>query len=219
MSTTPLRYNYTAWSLTFSGMSIVFDVVVLCFPFPVIYGLQMTRTRKLQVIAIFWLGIFCCVASAVRFYFLYSEINEATVDNGPDRYLKTATAFIWGTVEPNVSIIAACLPCYAPYFAKGQGIPSLLAKVGSLFSSVRGSKGDAKHSGDDSLPLGSDGSYQLKKGNTNKPWERMQGNHSSYHVDVERTNDWQVDPEAVRYGSPFQIKVTRDFTATEVRDE
>ncbi|PHH92135.1 hypothetical protein CDD83_8808 [Cordyceps sp. RAO-2017] len=107
LATTPLRFNYGAWSLAFAGMSIVFDVIVLCFPFPVIRKLQLTWARKLQVIAIFWLGIFCCVSSAVRFYFLYSEIEGATADTGPDRYMKPSIAFIWGTVEPNTSIIAA----------------------------------------------------------------------------------------------------------------
>lgn len=217
LATTPLRFNYNAWSLAFAGMSIVFDVVVLCFPFPVIFKLQMTWTRKLQVVAIFWLGIFCCVSSAVRFYFLYSEIYAATSSNtGPGRYLKTSTAFIWGTVEPNTSIIAACLPCYAPFFAKGQGLPSLLARFGSLFSTGRGNKEKAKQSGDDTFPLESDGSYQLK-GTKNRPWERVDVIHSSHNVDIERANSWQVDQEPLKYVHPLQIQVTRDFTRTETR--
>lgn len=197
-------------------MSIVFDVIVLCFPVPVVRKLQMTRARKAQVVAIFWLGVFCCVASAVRFYFLCSEISQATADTGQDRYLKTSTAFIWGTVEPNTSVIAACLPCYAPFFAKGQGLPSLLARFGSLFSSSRGDRGaKAKHSGgDDTFALGSDGSYQLE-GAKNRPWERAHGSHSSHNVDIERANSWQGDQEPLKDAHPFQIKVTRDFTRTE----
>ena len=53
----PLRYDYNAYSLAFAGMSIGFDVIVLCFPLPVISKLQMSRKRKTQVTAIFWLGI------------------------------------------------------------------------------------------------------------------------------------------------------------------
>lgn len=194
-------------------MSIVFDVIVLCFPFPVIRKLQMPWTRKLQVIAIFWLGIFCCVSSIVRFYFLYSEINGAIAVTGPDRYLKTSTAFIWATVEPNTSIIAACLPCYAPFFAKGRWLPSLWASFGGLFS--RGSKAKAKHSGDDTFPLGSDGSDQIQ-GNKHRPWELISWSPSSHNVDIERANSCQVDQEPLK-DHPFQVKVTQEFTRTESR--
>ena len=37
-------------------MSIVFDVIVLSFPIPVIAHLQMPTKRKLGILAIFWLG-------------------------------------------------------------------------------------------------------------------------------------------------------------------
>ncbi|KUI67227.1 hypothetical protein VM1G_02944 [Cytospora mali] len=216
LATTPLRFNYNAWSLAFAGMSMVFDVIVLCFPLPIIYKLQMTQTRKLQVVAIFWLGIFCCVSSAVRFYYLYSEIYGATALTGPDRYMKTSTAFIWGTVEPNASIIAACLPCYAPFFTKGQGLPSLFAKFGSFFSSGRGNKAKATESSDDTFPLGSDGSYQLREPK-NRPWERVDGGYSSHNVDIERGNGWNSDREPLKH-VPFQVKVTKDFTASETRE-
>ncbi|KAJ8111240.1 hypothetical protein ONZ43_g5669 [Nemania bipapillata] len=210
MSKTPLRFNYSDFSLAFAGMSLVFDVIVLCFPIPVIRGMQMTWTRKFQVLAIFWLGIFCCVSSAVRFYFLYSEISETTVDAGPHRYLKVSTAFIWGTIEPNTSIIAACLPCYAPLFAKNRGLPTLLANFGSLFSRSRGSWSRRKQ---DSDLLGSDGSYPLKKpSSTSSPWDHYEGTQPSCHVDVERADSFQADPEPTS-----QIRVTRDFTTTESR--
>ena len=50
------RYNYWDFSLAVAGMSIVFDVVVLCFPVPVIRQLKLPRVLKLSVLAIFWLG-------------------------------------------------------------------------------------------------------------------------------------------------------------------
>jgi hypothetical protein len=38
------------------GTSIALDVIVLTLPLPVIYRLNMKRTRKIAVALIFWLG-------------------------------------------------------------------------------------------------------------------------------------------------------------------
>lgn len=51
-----LRYDYAAFGLAVAGMSIVFDVIVLCFPLPIIRSLQMPTRRKVTVAGIFWLG-------------------------------------------------------------------------------------------------------------------------------------------------------------------
>lgn len=39
-----------------AGMSLIFDIIVLCFPLPVIKNLQMSSRRKLYIIGILWLG-------------------------------------------------------------------------------------------------------------------------------------------------------------------
>lgn len=52
-----LRYSYGDFALAVAGMSIVFDVTVLCFPL-VIKNLQMKKKRKFMVASIFWLGAF-----------------------------------------------------------------------------------------------------------------------------------------------------------------
>ena len=59
MATNPLRYDYNTYSIAFAAMSMTFDVIVLCFPIPVIYKLQMSTVQKFQVLGIFWLGILC----------------------------------------------------------------------------------------------------------------------------------------------------------------
>lgn len=193
-------------------MSIVFDVIVLCFPLPAIRELQMTWTRKLQVIAVFWLGIFCCVSSAIRFYFLYSQIRQVTSGQG---YRKITTAYIWGTVEPNTSIIAACLPCYAPLFVKGQGISTLLANFGSLFSSGR-NKAKATQSSDATWPPGTNDSYEVKE-SRDVPWDPLHEPLPTHNVDIERGSGWQVENKSLKDVPPNQIKVMRDFTTTDTR--
>lgn len=51
-----MRYDYGSFGLANAGMGIVFDVVVLCFPLPVIKSLQIKTRRKLMIVGIFWLG-------------------------------------------------------------------------------------------------------------------------------------------------------------------
>jgi hypothetical protein len=57
LSTNSLRFNFNAFSIAFAGMSMCFDVIVLCFPLPVIHRLMMSTRRKLEVAGIFCLGI------------------------------------------------------------------------------------------------------------------------------------------------------------------
>lgn len=50
-------------------------------------------------------------------------------------------------LEPNCSIIAACLPCYGPLFAGGRAPESMVRSVRSIFSlRSRGSSGNSKKS-------------------------------------------------------------------------
>ena len=52
------HYNIDFYSfyLAVAGMSLCFDVIVLCFPLPAILRLQMPAARKVHVVLIFWLG-------------------------------------------------------------------------------------------------------------------------------------------------------------------
>ncbi len=68
---------------------------------------------------------------------------------------KNAKAEIFVAVEPNCSIIAACLPCYGPLLEKGRALDSLICSIRSVLSlgsrtsnsrSPRGSNGTSKRS-------------------------------------------------------------------------
>jgi hypothetical protein len=112
------RFNFNAWYLTYSGLSILFDVAILCFPLPVIKNLRVSTKKKISILGIFWLGGFVCVSAIIRFVFLYNSIHRLT-DYGKNQYSSITVAFIWAEVEPNTSVIAACLPSYGPLFEQG----------------------------------------------------------------------------------------------------
>jgi hypothetical protein len=51
------RLDPTIVGYTQVGSSLILDVIILCFPLPVISRLHMPRRRKILVGGIFWLGI------------------------------------------------------------------------------------------------------------------------------------------------------------------
>ncbi|RAL16421.1 uncharacterized protein BO97DRAFT_410812 [Aspergillus homomorphus CBS 101889] len=140
----PLRYNYNAFSEAFAGMSMVFDIIVLCFPIASVYNLQMSDRQKIQVLGIFWLGLFCCISSAIRFYYIYIDIHHSVASTNVSRYSVVTTAFIWGTIEPNASIVSPCLPLYGNLVGSDKGLryyfKSFLSRL-SLHSGTGGEQG------------------------------------------------------------------------------
>lgn len=126
------------------GSSLILDVVILCFPLPIISTLHMPTKRKVMVGAIFWLGIFCCVASAVRLALNHQVLTQ--IHSLKASVSKQATQFCFLVIEPHCSIIAGCLPTFGPLISGGRAPESLVRSVRSILSlasgmsSPRGSK-------------------------------------------------------------------------------
>ncbi|KAL2038434.1 hypothetical protein N7G274_008773 [Stereocaulon virgatum] len=208
-----LRYNYAAFGLAVAGMSIVFDVIVLCFPLPVIKNLHMPTRRKVTVTGIFWLGAFCCVAASVRFYTLYqSERGEA----GGKNYDAATKGFIWSHIEPNCSVIAACLPTFGNLFT-GKHI-TLSSFRGFFFIGSRsGSSNSNINGGSENSILGNSNKSQ----NSRKAWQILDKNvnNNSVEITAQRQRAKSEEEEDLEAGMememeierPMRIDVTREF--------
>ncbi|KAH9884986.1 hypothetical protein F4778DRAFT_517129 [Xylariomycetidae sp. FL2044] len=131
-----LRYNSTALGVSQVATSIALDLVVLCFPLPVISRLNMNKSRKIAVSLIFWLGGFCCVAAIVRLVLLNQSIRD--IIHAQSHIYLQDQIYIFKIIEPNCSIIAACLPCYGPLFKGGRAAESLIRSVRSIVSLASG---------------------------------------------------------------------------------
>ncbi|KAF2478182.1 uncharacterized protein BDR25DRAFT_338822 [Lindgomyces ingoldianus] len=128
------RYDAVQLGYAQSGTSIALDFVVLAYPLPVIFGLHMDAKRKIAVMFIFWLGAFCAVAAITRLVLLRESLELVAQSKGFEAVYNQAKQFCFMILEPNCSIIAACLPCYGPLFAHGRGMESILRSVRSVFS-------------------------------------------------------------------------------------
>jgi hypothetical protein len=107
---------------------------ILCFPIPVIKTLRVDLKRKISILRIFWLGGFVCISAIVRFIVLYKTIYRLT-DYGENQYSSITRAFIWAEIEPNTSVIAACLPTYGPLVKEGGLAPRILQWLRSTLGS------------------------------------------------------------------------------------
>ncbi|KAF3480941.1 uncharacterized protein GIQ15_06288 [Arthroderma uncinatum] len=91
--------------------NLVVDVSIYLLPIPVLWNLQMTKSKRLALCGIFALGLIVCIFSALRIYallklsvqdFSFSVINDAN----------------FGGLEVELGTINACLPFYRPLAAK-----------------------------------------------------------------------------------------------------
>lgn len=78
----------------------------MVLPFPVFLSLKMQSRKKLVVLGLFGLGIFITVIQIVRI----QTVERLTVSTD------SAPLILWSTVESNLGIIVASIPCLSPLF-------------------------------------------------------------------------------------------------------
>ena len=64
----------------------------------------------------------CIIAAALRIYYVDASNKRVWQKSGRSLYYGATQEFIWAHIEPSCSILAACLPTYAPLFAGNKGL-------------------------------------------------------------------------------------------------
>ncbi|KAL6714560.1 hypothetical protein ACLMJK_007985 [Lecanora helva] len=90
-------------------MNVITDIEILVLPLPIILRLQISKAQKLQLIGIFSLGGFVCIASIVR----APQVLDIGFTDGSWSNVPSA---VWSAVELNTGIVSACLPTLRPIF-------------------------------------------------------------------------------------------------------
>ncbi|KAL2153733.1 hypothetical protein VTH82DRAFT_4888 [Thermothelomyces myriococcoides] len=93
-----------------SSVAALTDVIFALLPIPLLWNVQMNWKVKSAVTAILSLGIFAAVSAIVKITFL------GTYGKRGDFLWDSADITIWTTVEINVAIVAASIPCLKPLF-------------------------------------------------------------------------------------------------------
>ncbi|KAI9651934.1 MAG: hypothetical protein M1831_007476 [Alyxoria varia] len=180
--------------------TIVFDVVILMMPMPLVWRLQSNWKAKVGVTSMFLMGGLVTIISIIRFYYaLNSDYSDATYN------LFSLSA--WSEAEPPVGLVSACLPTYGPLIRR---------LTGKIRSSVPGQG----YSGSGSKVLDGSGPQQMPGGAT-KSW--VTGNNNDQFVPLgDGDGDSQIAltdrrRDIARPGDDEEegIRVRRDIHVTE----
>lgn len=88
------------------------DSLIAILPLPLIKKLEIPRRQRLTLMAVFALGAFVCIVSALRLYSLHVFAHTK------DRSYNNGMAAIWSNVECNIGIVCSCLPTLRSLFPK-----------------------------------------------------------------------------------------------------
>ncbi|KAK1995410.1 hypothetical protein LX36DRAFT_713170 [Colletotrichum falcatum] len=91
---------YTAMA----SLTIVFDLIVMFLPFPVLAASKIQKRKKFVLLGLFGLGVFITVIQIIRIQTVHALEN----------YLDSAPLIMWSTIENNLGIIVCCVPTLAP---------------------------------------------------------------------------------------------------------
>ncbi|WYZ41392.1 hypothetical protein EsH8_V_000287 [Colletotrichum jinshuiense] len=105
--------NQPAADGTMGVLNMITDVAVLIMPVSHLWRLRLETYKKVALIVTFSLGIFTCIVSVLRLYYLANLKYYDVTFNIPN-------ALIFSALEPGVGITLACIPFLRPLLGRSQ---------------------------------------------------------------------------------------------------
>ncbi|PYI03679.1 hypothetical protein BO78DRAFT_374496 [Aspergillus sclerotiicarbonarius CBS 121057] len=132
-----------------SAYTTVTDIVLAVVPISVFWKLQMRVSTKLGVCIMMGLTLLSAIVTIVKATYLHLFTNRT------DPLYDVVTLVIWGLIEQNVVIVAACIPTLRPFFRIAFGTKG--SRSGNTSSRTRSGSGfklssNPKHSLSQRLP-------------------------------------------------------------------
>ncbi|RYC64023.1 hypothetical protein CHU98_g2185 [Xylaria longipes] len=142
---------------------LIFDILILLMPIPVVWQLHLPRKDRLGVLGMFLLGATVVAVSIARLAQLL-EVNSQYLKYAYDQTYYTSPAFFWANIELAIAVVSACLPTLKPVLTfffptppKPQTKQTDYIKITERHTSrSRGSRGSDNYStepGKGSIPL------------------------------------------------------------------
>ncbi|EFR05444.1 integral membrane protein [Nannizzia gypsea CBS 118893] len=145
--------NATKAYLAVAVTNLIVDLSIYLLPIPVLWKLQMNRTKRVALCSIFGVGLVVCIFSGLRIY----AVLTLNVNDYSHSMIKDIT---FGGLEVELGTINACLPFYRPLVAKY--IPSLRFDRNATRKSYAGTKARPVH-----VPCSSEGGSRDSRGSQN----------------------------------------------------
>ncbi|KAF2680258.1 hypothetical protein K458DRAFT_345236 [Lentithecium fluviatile CBS 122367] len=117
------------------GVEIALDLAILTLPLPMLYHLQMSTRKKLQIMSMFCVGFVITVVSCLRIHGLiqFGQTQNPTYDNVPGVY--------WCVTECNLFIVVACMP--AMHAILQRALPSIFPRSRNASGYAQGQYGSS----------------------------------------------------------------------------
>ncbi|KAI1379043.1 hypothetical protein F4677DRAFT_410388 [Hypoxylon crocopeplum] len=111
----------------------IVDVLIIVFPIPLIWRLNLTLRKKFLIASVFLLGIVTVIASLIRMVET-AKLRAVGISPGADAILTITDYLYWGMIECGVGVFAACLPTLQ-YLIRGLSWDPILRSAKSVLSS------------------------------------------------------------------------------------
>ncbi|KAK2025920.1 hypothetical protein LX32DRAFT_684926 [Colletotrichum zoysiae] len=117
--------NLVSISISHAAINIALDLWMLTLPVTQIWSMNLARRKKFAVVAMFSLGLFLTIVSAVRISaildFRKDPLNPTALDSETDhapRLVAMLPIVVWSAIELNVGIFTACIPNIRQFFVR-----------------------------------------------------------------------------------------------------
>ncbi|KAL4955571.1 hypothetical protein BDW69DRAFT_182415 [Aspergillus filifer] len=112
-----------------AGTSLIFDVIIIALPLPILARLKLKMRQKVLLGVLFGLGFFVTIIQIIR---IFTVANLET-------YANSESIIIWSDAEISLGVIISCVPTYGPYFRSlKMNISSYRRRATNGFSSGLG---------------------------------------------------------------------------------
>ncbi|KAI1205487.1 uncharacterized protein F4807DRAFT_464574 [Annulohypoxylon truncatum] len=107
--------NFFGADLALCVTDFIIDIVIIAFPIPLIWHLNVSTRRKVATSGIFLLGIATIITSLIR-VIMSARIVAIGLATDSDQVLTITVYLYWGMVECGIGVVVACLPTLAFLF-------------------------------------------------------------------------------------------------------
>ncbi|KAL5003013.1 hypothetical protein BDV10DRAFT_64999 [Aspergillus recurvatus] len=121
-------YDFSYWVSAYTTLT---DIVLAVVPITVFWKLQMRRSTKVGVCIMMSLTLLSAIVTIVKATYLplFTDVEDPLYNVTP--------LVIWGLIEQNVVIVAACIPTLRPFFRRAFESRASSNKSSSLGSRIK----------------------------------------------------------------------------------
>ncbi|KAK3214683.1 hypothetical protein GRF29_19g960865 [Pseudopithomyces chartarum] len=194
-------------ALCFSDLFL--DVLVLVAPLVMIWKMNFSAWRKVQIVGVFAMGFMSTAAAATRVYIMWQDAYDTK--RGHTNLLRENTKVVmWCLIEVSAALIGCCLPVLRPIFSD-TWISRLLSKLLDRTSQIFPSSDPSERELEEGMAFqsigGTDFRVRSKRNSMSRKDSKMSTNVESYEVDEAHED---LKP-ATTYAASKEISLSKDI--------